>query len=353
MSTMIVSVCVVAFALIAHCDAIKASRHSIYTPEGLANLGKILPSVPGQLSGNLTLIADEFIWAENLIFDDFGNLWVTDLFQGIIFKISKDSATGAITKTPWITGFEKLLGLATGPKTTIFFVGVVSSSNMTLSAFDVNTPNASRIIAQTDSCGNGLVYSAASDVLYSASEADFIPFLGRVFYAQNVSHGTPLREAQKLQSGLNDCDGLFLDENTNLLYMSEVLTATLYVYNLTSNPTAGNLQSTPIRTFHAPNMTMLDDMCIVQSIDNTSVKTPSIIAADFWTGKIVAFDVSGQVAGSALATGIANPTSVRRPKKGSVWDNGRNVFITEGGNFFGKTRRVWELTLPAEIDQEK
>jgi hypothetical protein len=329
-----------------------ASSHSIYTPEGMSRISKergelvtgVLSDPSAAPGGNLTLVADEFIWAENLIFDDFGNLWVTDLYQGIVFKITKDAVTGVITKTPWLSGFISLLGLATGPKTTIFFVGKTSKTGETLNFFDVNIRNNWTVVAQTSSLGNGLVYVAETDMLFSASEAFFVPNEGRVFFVENVTHGTPQRTAQLLQSGLNDCDGLFRDDRTNLLYMSEVLTATLYVYNLSADATSTHL---PVRTFRAPNMTMLDDMCIVQAIKGTAVSSPSIIAADFWTGNVVAFDVGGTNPGTYVATGIANPTSVRRPKSGSVWDNGRNVFITEGGNFFEKTRRVWELTLPA------
>ena len=329
-------------------------RDSIYSQEGLSKIADIFSShatssgppspAPG---GNITLIADGFVWAENLIFDDFDNLWVTDNMQGILFKITKDSSNGAISKMPWLTGFNSLglLGLATGPNTTIFFVGHTKATGKTLNSFDVHIPNVWKVISTTATVGNGLVYVSETDTLFSASEAGFTPNEGRVYFVNNATRGVPPTNAPTLQSGLNDCDGLFRDEKTNFLYMSEVITATLYVYNLSANP----METThrPIRTFHAPNMTMLDDMCIVQAIQGTSVTSPSIIAADFWTGNIVAFGVDGMTPGSYVATGMTNPTSVRRPKQGSVWDNGRNVFVTEGGNFFEKIRRVWEVTLPA------
>ena len=294
---------------------------------------------------NLTLIADGFTWVENLIFDDFGNLWVTDLFDGIVYRITRDPSTHVATRTVWLTGFHKCLGLARGPGTTIFFVGIYADSNCTLSSFDANVPNVSKIVAYTGtSDGNGLVYDAATDTLYTTSEGGFIPFFGRVFVVPHVSSYSAPPNALDYQVGLNDCDGLFLDLATNLLYMSEVVTGTVYVYNTTQSPT-GKDGATPVRQFHAPNMSTLDDMCIVHGMPWGLKIADAVVAADWLLGNVVAFDVSGAAPGVILAKGFANPTSVRRPLKGSVWDNsGRSLYVTEGGCQGAAGCGVWELT---------
>ena len=295
--------------------------------------------------GNLTLIADGFNWAENLIFDQFGNLWVTEMKRGELYRITKDAANPHQYKSVvWVQGFARILGLALDRLgTSLYMVAELTGHTTSIVLIDIFTANNYSVVAFTDTIGNGLVYDVAHDTLYTACEYDFIPYLGRILAVQNISkrQQTP-PQATIFVDGLSSADGLFLDRKTMKMYASEVLLGKVLVYDLLAGPT-------PILTYQAPNMTTLDDMCITRDLSPNAEAI--IFAADFYEGNVVAFYENGTGPSAFVASGILNPTSVRRPPPGSPWDNGRNLFITEGGPllFVGtKNRRVWELTLPRE-----
>eukprot|EP00759_Apiculatamorpha_spiralis_P005151 PhF_6_TR13052/c0_g1_i3/m.20722 len=53
------------------------------------NVDQVFAPVNNNNNYTLTLIADNFTWAENMFFDGTGNLWVSDAYQGIMWKLTR------------------------------------------------------------------------------------------------------------------------------------------------------------------------------------------------------------------------------------------------------------------------
>lgn len=305
-------------------------------------------------TGNLTLLADGFTWAENLWFDGFGGLWVTDDMAGKIYKLTRTNWTAPVTKTLWLEGFKNALGLQNvfgqpnlmlavvklpDGKCTSFDGKSSNTNGGALITFDINTPNNYTVAICTPVLGNGLSVNTANGkgTIYSANEGDFIPTKGIVF------ESNPRTEmSQTFDSNLDAADGVFLDQMTQTLYISEVLKGMIRVYNVSGG------QKTFLNQYNGPSCKMIDDFCIAYTTPTgTNSSSPFMFAADFWNGNVVAFAADGSGPGTILATGLQSPTSVRQGR-GVGWDNPRSVFVTEGGGFIPalqKNRRVWELHL--------
>jgi len=299
----------------------------------------VMAANPQGLNGaNLTEVISGFNWAENMVFDNDDNFWITDDFGGALYRLRRGDAN----RTFWVGGFKNALGLAfnaASPQCLLMAV-CITSGNCSILNVSTAVPNVYTILTETQGVPNGLVWDARGATVVWTTEGDFVPGEGVIY---TYSMGTC--SVAVLEKGLNAADGLFLDNATGLLYASEVVAGNVLVFNSTRS----NLQ--PVKKFKAPNMTMLDDFCIVRDI--SSLYGPgygAFVGADWWAGNVVAFGIdtpSGLTPGTVWATGLTAPTSVRRPPKGSAWDTGNNVFVSEGktAGLFGGGR-VWELSLP-------
>jgi sugar lactone lactonase YvrE len=298
------------------------------------------PATPTALVGNLTLIASNFTWAENLAFDGRGALFVTDDMAGIIYRLERDPATLVVTKQAWVTGFHNALGLALAPTGDEMYAVVTTAAGVhRIIAVSTVSPNNTTNVSVLGGCGNGLA-RAAANVLYSPTETDFIPDLGKVFAVPTAGAGAG--GSHTFDDHMWAADGAFIDPVTQLLYVSEVLTAKVTVYNVSEGPTAS--KGVKLLEFTAPGMKSLDDFCIAR---NATGGAPWLIGADFTHGNVVRFPAAvgaAQRPAERLVEGLRNPTSVREGL-GRGWEG--SLFITEGGKLLGKdhNRRVWELKL--------
>lgn len=309
--------------------------------------GKVRGGTP---TGHLTLLTDGGEWYENLWFDGNGGLWVTDDLAGKIYKLTRPSWNGPVTKTLWISGFKSALGMSNVvgqanrmyavvrlPDTCVSNDGKSSNDHgAAVISFDTITPNSYIVALCTPVLGNGFAVntgSALNGIIYTANEGDFWPGKGVVIQAD------PTTEASiTFDQDLDAADGVFLDQQTQLLYVSEVLKGEIRIYS--------TLSRTLTKKYSAPNTKMVDDFCIayVNWAGNAS-STPFMFAAGFWNDDVVAFPADGNGPGRILASGFYSPTSVRQGR-GTGWDNPNSMYITEGGISFGAlNRRVWELHL--------
>lgn len=309
-----------------------------------------LRGTPTSEYGNLTLVADGYTWIENIFFDNQGAMYFSDSFEGKVMRVTRASATGgAFVSETWLSGFGRVLGFAlTEDETEMFAVAWLSKTEYNIIAFSLSTPQTYRVLATTEYSGNGLGLDAATNILFTASEGDFIPGNGRVYAMNmtgivNASNG-PQATVQLFDDGLDAADGLWIDHTRRIMYVSEVLNATVRMYNL-SLAHAGAAAAL-FGQYKAPGMTMLDDFSVSSAYCSSGIDT--MFGADFWAGNVVAFPSDGSDPSSSvvLASGLFNPTSVR-PGRGSGFTNGRTLYVSEGGGLDALTtnRRLWQLTL--------
>lgn len=128
-------------------------------------------------------------------------------------------------------------------------------------------------------------------------------------------------------------DGVWIDQNRHLLYVSQVLGAVVHVYDLT--------QGTWQRKVSASGMWTLDDYTL--SDDGTI-----LFGTEFLAGKVMSFHVNSDDdthdGSTVLASGVKNPTSARWGC-GTRGFESTSLFVTEGGGVMSsvKNRRLLEL----------
>lgn len=308
-------------------------------------------------TGNLTELAGGFVWAENIWFDGRGGLYISEDSRGEIYKLTRPSYTGPVTKQLWLSGFSHVLGIqnvlgsddlmyaVVEFKTPCVVSGIQSTTPNTTTlngmiVFNTSTPGEYTTFVCTIEIGNGLAVNQndGRGTLYSPSEVDFLPKQGLWYAIDPVT-----RDVVTAASGLFSADGAYLDQAAQLLYVSEVILGNILVYNVSR---AGAYPL--ISTYHAPGCVMVDDFCVLNVDPAGQPSTaPYLFAADYWSGAVIAFPADGTGEHVVLASGLQAPTSVRGGF-GPGWDNPRSLYVSEGGGFLPSqnTRHVWELHLP-------
>jgi hypothetical protein len=331
-----------------------SSAAFVWVAMALMSTSFCLAATPTTDFGTLTLVAQGYVWIENIFFDGRGAMFFSDSFRGEAVRVTPSSANETEYETSvWLSGFHRILGFAlTQDNSEMYAVAWLSPSDFKIIAFNLSVPETWRVVSTTELSGNGLGLDVATNTLYTASEGDFIPGQG-VVYSMNMSvvvGNSTAHEATPLlfDHGLTAADGLWIDHATRIMYVSEVLNATVRRYDLTNASPQGG-RAAMINQFTAPGMAMLDDFSVTS--DYCVTATTTMFGADFWAGSVFAFPADGSSSNSTeLVRGLFNPTSVRPGGVGFSGDD-RTLFISEGGGIDKDmaNRRLWKLTLDSRF----
>jgi len=178
-------------------------------------------------------------------------------------------------------------------------------------SFDPNTSGKYTEVARLPVNGNGLAFHNATGLLYSTNEGSVTSLGSGTIHKSNPVTG----EVTLFDKNVFTADGAIIDQVNNLLYVSEVLTAHIRIYDLNT----GSM----INRYQIPNAVSLDDMCL--SNGNTQ-----LIGADFRNGSIARWPANGKnLYNSIQVWDLKSPTSVRLAF-GPGFNTG-DIFITEGG----------------------
>jgi DNA-binding beta-propeller fold protein YncE len=302
-------------------------------------------------TGNITRIADGFAWLENLWFDGDGGLYASELWEGRLWRWTRDPATGVVNKTLWISGWERVYGIAASPyPKTILVVAVYNATASGLSIVSTERPQNHTRLAWTPKPGNGLAYNPRTGWVYTCNEGDFIPLLSEMMATNALTGGLNSDDtATVFQDEMIAADGAFIDVAGQQLYVTSSVLAEIYVYDVHNASTAGTSTHTFSHQYHAPGFWSLDDLCVSRDLPRgvrpRGDATPFIFAADFIAGAVRSFNASGAGDSTTWAGGFHAVTSVRQGR-GRGWE-GNSVFVTEGGttNKSKTDRGLWEVHL--------
>jgi sugar lactone lactonase YvrE len=267
-------------------------------------------------------VATGFSWSENLVFDNRGNLFVSDVTRGEIWKITLDEQR-RYHQSLHISNFTRLLGLAVEQDGSIVYsTGVLDGIHVVI-RFTADRPQTYQVIATIPKTGNGVALHFKTRKLYITTEGNFLPHAGEV-YCVDLNNNYQVTTAM---TKLFAADGAYIDQTTGMLYVSQVLGSTVLVYDIANEK--------QVRSFHADGITMLDDYTL-------SANGSTITGADFWTGNIATISTVDGKGFKLVGSGFKYPTSARFGGKGF---NETSLFITEGGSIFKSTtdRCVYEI----------
>ncbi len=287
------------------------------------------------------LNVDGFSWAENLCFDGLGGLFVSDAVFGRLVRISFDAQARNYTSSIHVTkGFKQFGGLAATPDGHNLYAAAIFEDK---SHGIILTPTKPAMVGQQDytvltqkldELCNGMQLVPGDNAIYGTSETGTLTRI-------DITTG----EHSIISSGeLLKPDGLWYDEKTNLLFIGELVTKKMRVFDVATKsliPTYFDGVSM-IGAIH-----LIDDLMVVGEVDRNNLGATKIVAAD-WTGRqVVEFAMDGSWHKTITPPeGIKfnEPTSVRLGK-GPGFDK-NSYYITEGGGIDRKftNRRVLQLT---------
>jgi hypothetical protein len=219
----------------------------------------------------------------------------------------------------WLSNFTKTLGLAKhiNKPNLIYGVGELNQENVVYRASSL-VPNSFDVIAQTPrgQLGNGFACHYSTGMLYTASEGNFTRGTGSVFQV-NPDTGVVTAITRTMWAA----DGLWIDQPRSLLYVGQLFTATVFVWDISSTPKfVGTLPG--FKGF-------LDDFTLYQNGER-------IVGCDWDGDKLMVFPslpTNGTFSSFALVdSGIVHPTSARWGEDTSLKSAfpSTALFVTEG-----------------------
>jgi hypothetical protein len=289
----------------------------------------------------VSVVDDGFSWVENLCFDDHGSMFATEFNRGQLLQIQN---TGNEDKPIYQTTYlidnnDGLYGGFLGCLTDddrfpgiVFVLGqYANQTTRALFAVPVASPTDIQIVAYTTpGVGNGIGLHKSSGMIYFTSEGNFEPDGGYVYV---VDPTKPWGDEATIMATQTACDGLWIDQDNNLLFVSLLETAEVWTYSLANGSSLGVYEAYDHKSC-SEVVCMLDDFTLSQT-DHSSM-----IGCAYTNGSLTTFPTFSPQPGyneKTVLTSLRNPTSVR-------WGSGigfasTSLFISEGGGVNGNSTR--------------
>lgn len=294
------------------------------------------------------LVISGFTWAENLAFDGYGSLFVTENHRGELWRINLCRAGTAYCSVRQLSdGFSAFGGLQIPPEGKIVYAGATLEDGTTavISTASVpENPPTYTIVSKTRRQPNGMACDWTTQTLYYTLEGNTTES-GRLM---SVDLKTGIEST--LHTDMNGADGIWFDEPTNLLYVGLLTEKMVAVFNVSNPATAPSFLVGKFAALNSLGAThMLDDITLLKSTDASSLGHTMLLGADWLSSELQQFSLDGtQIQSIPPPPGIDKfyqLTSVRWGKGPGFDPN--SVYVTEGGGMFDKqtNRRVIQVPM--------
>lgn len=281
-----------------------------------------------------------FSWAEQLVFDGRGNMFVSEAVRGELWRIylcEDDNHNDDYCNEIYLTeGFAQFGGLVVSPDGLTLYAGVTlaDDSKALIAVPTTGTgPNATyTIVTPTKHQPNGLQGDFNTNMLYYTDEGVGSEEGGTL---NSISLDTAAETI--VQDHIDKADGLWFDAPSQLLYVGWLVSMEISVFSLSSGA--------PVLVEKYPGCSalddlkhMLDDITLMSTGTSGNQGNTTLLGADFTGRALQLFSLDG-----SLITALDPPPGVTlqavtsvRWGKGPGFDPG-SVYVTEGG---GATARV-------------
>lgn len=301
-----------------------------------------------------TLNVDGFSWAENLVFDGLGGLFVSDAVKGELSKIElcvdPNGVSTYCSNVYLKDGLRSLGGLSVTADGKTLYAGASldDKTAVIISTPTSNNPDGTyEIVAKPTTKPNGLAFDESNGIFYYTTEGS-VTDPGKVV-AVNLKTGTET----VVQPDVKGADGAWLDVASGLLFVGELFTKKIWVLNVTVPDAVVPLGHYVGLGDALGHKDMLDDITLMSPGQVASPIEDTVLLGCDWTGKsIKSFKLNGgDVTSLPLPAGVDSiyqPTSVRWGKGPGFCPN--SVYFTEGGGVTKKqtSRRVLQIQMKEE-----
>lgn len=308
----------------------------------------IVVSIASAADGLPNLLIPGFSWAENLVFDGYGNLFVCDSVRGEIWKINLcENGTKYCKRLQLTDGLSSVGGMQIPPDGKTIYAGATLDDGKThvLMSTEANPVGKAsfKVLGQTKFQPNGVAADWKNNVLYYTFEGRSNDPGALMKFDLNTNTETTA------YPGLGGADGAWFDENSKLLYVGLLTDKTVKVFN-TSVPVddAAFLVGTYPAMSALDKTHMLDDLTLLDPSQPFSADTV-ILGADWLGSAVRKFDLAGNsiesISPPAGVDSFYQITSVRWGK-GPGFDPD-SIYVTEGGGVVDKqtNRRVIQIKM--------
>jgi sugar lactone lactonase YvrE len=294
------------------------------------------------------LVISGFSWAENLVFDGYGSLFVCDSVRGEIWKINLCKNGSAYCSQLQLTdGLSSVGGMQIPPDGQTIYAGATLDDGKThvlISTEAHPVGKASyKILAQTKFQPNGVAADWSSNVLYYTFEGRSNDPGALMKFDLNTNVETTA------YPGLGGADGAWFDENSKLLYVGLLTDKTVKVFNTSVGVTdPAFLVGTYPALSSLDKTHMLDDLTLFDPAQGFSSNTV-LLGADWLGSAVRKFDLAGNsivsIPPPAGVDKFYQITSVRWGKGPGFDPN--SVYVTEGGGMLDRqtNRRVIQIKM--------
>jgi hypothetical protein len=290
------------------------------------------------------LNVDGFAWAEQLVFDGLGSMFVSDAVLGELYRIQLcNNATSYCSEVYLTDGVKQFGGLAVTNDGTKLFAGVTmdDDSKAIVTTSTSNANGAYNILAKLDHQPNGLAFDEAHNQLFFTDERS------HSVYAYSIDSGI----VAVAYDDVDGADGCWFEPKASRLYVGELFTKMIHVFDVDAN--TGKV--THINEFVGMNKAyskthMLDDITLLnEDSSNLSLDNIALLGADFTGKQIVSFQLNGEEISKVPypegLSEIKEVTSVRWGKGPGFCPN--SIYFTEGGGItkHSNNRRVLQVKM--------
>jgi hypothetical protein len=298
------------------------------------------------------LLISGFAWAENLVFDGFGSLFVAESVRGELWRINLcEDGKNYCSKIQLTDGLKAVGGMQIPPDgKTIYAGATLDDGSYVVITTPANPEGAANftVIASTIKQPNGVACDWATNTLYYTMEGD--RSLSGALMKVDLATG----EESTAYGNINGADGAWFDRDTNLLYVGLLTEMKVLVFNV-SNPVSSPsflFGEFPALGASLDKKHMLDDLTLFQPSSTTNFGAETILLGADWLGsQLQKFNLDGTTVSSipppAGVDSFYQLTSVRWGKGPGFDPN--SIYVTEGGGIqpHQTDRRVMQIKMNA------
>ena len=297
------------------------------------------------------LCLDGFSWAEQLVFDGLGNMFVSEAVRGELWRIHlcEESSDAYCSEIYLTEGFKQFGGLVVSPDGLTLYAGAtLEDDSKALISVATQGNNTHTVVTSTTHQPNGLQGDFETNTLYYTDEGTGSEEGGTLRSINLNAGGT---EAI-VKDHIDMADGLWYDTSSQLLYVGWLLSMEISVFSLATG--------VPVLLEVYPGCSsldnikhMLDDITLspstsMSSNGSSNLGQTTLLGAD-WTGRAIQlFSLDGKSLSSIdtpEGLTLKEPTSVR-------WGHGpgfdsESIYVTEGGGATPRqtNRRVVQIPM--------
>ncbi len=293
---------------------------------------------------------DGFAWAENLIFDALGGLFVSEAVRGELWKIAlSPSKTEYLSSIYLNEGIKQFGGLAVSADGLTLYTGVVfddKSFGIIKTATSGSENKYEVVFANLQHLPNGLALDEFHGVLYASDEGTNSDDGGTL-----ISLNLHSKVVNTVKSKIGGADGLYIQDNK--IFLGSLISKKIFVFDIDKSSGDAIFISEYNGLNSIGKLHLLDDITLL----DTKATFPSASPPDFdnvmllgadWTGKSIAlFSLDGKNITTVPTPNVElkEPTSVRWGK-GPGFDPD-SIYVSEGGGITKRftNRRVVQIKM--------